>query len=135
MEDDDKAHLSPVVNGEVGKEIRQRRQALGLEQTELAKEAGIGRTTLHNIETGVSRNPTKLGRVLRALEAAEAESGVDIVPSERPDLETITFEVEGAFGINVIRAKGPREDRETLRDDVIAILRSVQPPHHEPPEE
>lgn len=115
----------PPVEGPRGEEIRQRREALGLEQAELARMADIGRTTLHNIETGVSRKPTKLGRVLLALEAAEAESGVQMVPSEAPDTEMIVFEVEGLTGVKVVRARGPRADREQLREDVIAIIRAV----------
>jgi transcriptional regulator with XRE-family HTH domain len=119
------ADLSTVVDSPLGEEIRRRRDAIGLTQTELALEAGIGRTTLHNIETGVSRNPRKLGKVLRALEAAEAESGVHVVPSETPETETIEFEVEGLMGVKVVRARGPRADRAQLREDVIAIIQAV----------
>lgn len=70
-------------------------------------------------------SPRKLGKVLRALEEAEEESGVQLVPSEAPDTETIEFEVEGLTGIKVVRARGPRADREQLREDVIAIIRAV----------
>lgn len=123
--------MAPVrdvpMDAPIGAQIRARRLAAGLEQAELAREAGVGRTTLHNIESGVSRNPTKLGRVLRALEAAEEESGVLVVPSEKPETETIEFEVEGlwASSVRVVRARGPKADREQLREDVIAIVRGI----------
>jgi transcriptional regulator with XRE-family HTH domain len=119
------AHLSAVVDKSLGGKIRDRREAVGLDQAQLAREAGIGRTTLHNIETGVSGKPTTIAKVLRALEAAEEESGVQIVPSEKPETETIEFEVEGLMGVKVVRARGPKADREQLREDVIAIIQAI----------
>lgn len=129
------AHL-PVVNGTVtGEDIKRRRIAAGLDQAELAREAGVGRTTLHNIEAGAGARGSSLGKIIRALEAAEAESGVvRTVPSEPPEVEMIEFEIEGAFGVKVVRARGPRDDHDILREDVIAIIRSIQQGESEPDE-
>lgn len=121
----EKADLAPVAEGSLGEEIRRRREAVGLDQSELAREATIGRTTLHNIETGVSGKPATLAKVLRALAAAEAESGVQVASSEAPDVEMIEFEVAGDFGVKVV-VRGPISEHETLRADVAEIIRSIR---------
>lgn len=122
------AHSSPVGGETFGEEIERRRIAVGLDAAVLAREAGIGRTTLHNIVTGVSANPRTAQRtkILRALEAAEAESGVRLVPSEEPtEARTISYTVEGDLGVKVT-ASGPIEDHELLRNDVVEIVRAIR---------
>lgn len=126
---------SPIVSGKVtGEEIRRRREAAGLDIAELAREAEVSRTTLHSIEAGGGARGSSYGKVLRALEAAEAENGgVQVVPSETPDVEMIEFQVEGDFGVKVV-VRGPISSHETLRADVAEIIRSIRKGSGEPGE-
>lgn len=116
--------MSPVAD-DFGAEIIRRREAVGLDQAALAREAGVGRTTLHNIEAGGSPRATTRLKLMRALEAAEAESGVVLAASQTPEVEMIEFQVEGDFGVKVT-VRGPVADHETLRADVAEIIRSIR---------
>lgn len=122
----EKADLTPVGDEVEGQEVARRREATGLDVAKLAREAGISRTTLYEFEQGKT-NPhvSTRKKILDALTAAEEESGVQVVPSEAPDVETIEYEVEGLMGVKVVRARGPRADREQLREDVIAIIQAI----------
>lgn len=127
MHVNNRAHLPSVSDTVTGEDIKRRRVAAGLDLAELAREARVSRTTLTNIEAGGSARDASFGKVLRALEEAEDEGGdVRVVPSEPPEVEVIEFEVEGAFGVRVIKARGPITAHETLRNDVIAIIQGIQ---------
>lgn len=52
----------------IGQVIRQRREALGMTQDQVAEQVGISKPYLSNIETGRAKNPPTAG-VLRRLEA------------------------------------------------------------------
>lgn len=70
----------------LGALIRRRREAKGLTMEALAREAGVGRTTLHRLENGVHGRPvpSKVARVLRVLDI-----GVGEVDGLVPDREFV----------------------------------------------
>jgi transcriptional regulator with XRE-family HTH domain len=76
---------SPLL-GEIGKEVRRRRKALGLSQEELADRAGITRPTLITIEYG--RGHTHIG----TLEAVLMALGTTFKEAleELPDVEEVS---------------------------------------------
>ncbi len=60
--------MDEILYIEIGKRIRQERQAIGFNQAELAQEVGLTRTSIVNIERGYQRPPIHtLYRVARAL--------------------------------------------------------------------
>jgi transcriptional regulator with XRE-family HTH domain len=127
MRVENKADSSSVVV-RIGEALRQRREAIGLDIAQLAREAHVSRTTLHHLEDGKTKKPSTsvLKKLLDALDAAEAESGVtQVVPSEAPNVEMIEFEVAGDFGVKVV-VRGPVSEHETLRADVSEIIRSIR---------
>lgn len=113
-------------------QVRERRERLGMNVTDLAREAGISRDTLGDFEAGTKGfHAATLGKVMRALDAAELEafgaSGQD-VPAPTPGgatYETIEFVVEGDFGVKVT-VKGPIRDRGELEQSVANIIRSIR---------
>lgn len=71
-----------VVLADLGRRLTRRRIALDLTQTELARQAGVGKRTLERIEAGESSQTTNLIRVLRALGLLPRLEL--LVPSEAP---------------------------------------------------
>lgn len=65
---------------DLGLMIRERRRALGLDQSALAERVGVSRQWVIDIEKGKPRAPLEL--VLRALAALELE--LDIKPRKQP---------------------------------------------------
>jgi len=57
----------PQVEAELGKRLKRRRVELGLNQSELAERAGLGRRTITAIENGHGSSLSTLIAVLRAL--------------------------------------------------------------------
>lgn len=56
--------------------LRDRREALGISQQDLASEAGIGKTTVHEVEHGVNtRKKPDVEQALQRLESRQDESG------------------------------------------------------------
>ena len=78
-----------VTDGDIGRDIRMRREALGLSVRELALKATVDRATLTKLEAG---DPTvrasTIGAVRTCLDRLEQEVGQDT-----PDLVTNTIEL------------------------------------------
>ena len=79
---------------QIGAQIRDRRQALGLSQTQLGKAVGLLRTSITNIEAGRQRLPI---HVLYQLSQVLKIDAVTFLPLnalvEQP--EAISMEIEG----------------------------------------
>jgi len=54
--------------------ISERRRALGLTQGELAERAGVAQSLVSDAERGNRANPSKVGRILSALDEAESKN-------------------------------------------------------------
>lgn len=73
----------PAILAELGSRLQRTRLDRNLSQSELAKEAGVGRTTVQRIEEGKSGSTTNLIRVLRVLELLDDLDR--LVPESLPD--------------------------------------------------
>ncbi|KQO82715.1 MULTISPECIES: helix-turn-helix transcriptional regulator [unclassified Frigoribacterium] len=93
----------------IGERVRARRLDEGVDQVDLAREAGVSTSTLQNLENGRGSTLKTLVRVLRALDAADALEGLLPASAVSP--------------IDVLRSAGrePRRrvyrPRTTVRDD------------------
>jgi transcriptional regulator with XRE-family HTH domain len=93
-------------------QVRERRLRLGWSQEDLAERAGITGRTVSNAEHGKIGDATAL-RITMALDAGEAEK----LEAARPDLETITVEIDG---MKVV-VTGDREKVDRI--DLNALIR------------
>lgn len=123
----DRGDSSPMSNE--GQQVKARRERLGMSIQELAKEAGVSRDTLSDLESGTKdfRRLT-LNKIQRALDSIEEEAGVGAPPpaessAKEPDL--IEFDISGDFGVHVI-VKGPVADAELLQRQVLGIIREIR---------
>lgn len=112
-----------------GSQVRARRERLGMGIRDLAKEAGVSRDTLSDMESGTKdfRQAT-LGKVLRALDRIEEEVGFDSPPADDAESEPkiVRYRVEGAYGVEALVVEGPVENIAELEASVDRIMRRLQ---------
>lgn len=72
----------PAILAELGSRLQRTRLAQNLSQAALAKQAGVGRTTVQRIEEGRSGSTTNLIRILRVLDLLDDLDR--LVPEPRP---------------------------------------------------
>lgn len=73
-----------AVQEEMGERLAQRRIGLGLTQSELARQAGVGRSTVERLEAGHSTQMSSFIRILRALNLLEQFFNLLPKPGLRP---------------------------------------------------
>lgn len=93
-------------------QVKRRRMALGWSRDDLGERAGVTGRTVYNAEHGKVGESAAV-RIMDALDAGEAEK----LEAERPDLETITVEIDG---MKVV-VTGDREKVDRI--DLNALLR------------
>lgn len=131
-----RASVAAVTDG-AGQRIKDRRERLGVPVKALAERAGVDRGRLAEIERGVASNvrPATIGAIERALDALEAERGLDadLPPGAHrigdPADDLIEFIIEGTDGIKAV-VKGPIRDMDEMQaaaQKLIAGMR-VRPP-------
>lgn len=96
-------------------QIQVRRENLGVTKAELAREAGVSRTTLTDIEAGKGFQRSTFVRIDRALRKLEEEYGHNAPPPPQPSAQEnrIAFEVElpdGRIARIVTRGDAPPEE-------------------------
>lgn len=65
--------------------VQERRERLRISKSELAREAGVNRDTLTDLEAGKGRpHPTTVEKIDEALTKLEQESGLEALPAPRP---------------------------------------------------
>lgn len=67
---------------EIGRRLARQRIAAGLTQSELARQAGVGRSTVERMESGHSTQMVSFIRILRVLDLLE--NFADLVPETGP---------------------------------------------------
>lgn len=75
---------------ELGNRIRQQRIAMQLKQTELAKQAAVGKNVVVSLENGRSITTESLARILRSLGYSDALQNLLPAPAPSPlDLQKL----------------------------------------------
>lgn len=112
-----------------GARIKARREHLMMGRRELAEMAGVDRGTLTSIEEGGGYQGKTLGKILRALDEAEAEAGVGARPAA-DDGDVRVIEIELGEGAGRVVVRGPITDRATLEETAARLwaLRNTQEP-------
>lgn len=114
------------MNGTLGAYIAARREALGLNQTELATRATVPRTTVNRIETGTTQLPSP--DIRRKLAAVLGVSHLDllIAAGEITEAEIAPLGVTGAVAPDPVRARlVDRLERVRLTAERVGLLESV----------
>lgn len=115
-----------VVEQHRGRRIAERREALGLSVSELARHAHLDRGTLTNVEADRPKvRPATYGAVEAALSKLEEEMGMDDGPSPVADSEMVEFHISGNFGVDVV-VKGPLREVDQLEASVSRLLAKMQ---------
>lgn len=105
-----------------GDRIKARRERLGMHKIELAKEAGVSRDTVTDIESGKGFQAATLAKIERALEQAEEEAGIEAPPLPAAETGLIEFEVEG----DRVIVRGPVADKDALVEMVAKLIRETR---------
>lgn len=114
--------------------VRPRRQRIGMNITDLAKEAGVSRDTLSDLEAGTKRpHPETVDKVLAALDRIEQEVGLDddSLPGVRPigDPADDLYEVAIEDGTRRVVVKGRPKDaqeRQEIADTAARLMREAE---------
>jgi transcriptional regulator with XRE-family HTH domain len=108
---------------EIGRAIKRRRLALGMDVKDLAEEAKVDRGRLSAWEKGEGARESSIAQVLRALDRLEAE----IVGPYDNERDIVTFRLQGNFGVDVT-LQGPVSNLDELEASVTRLLRSMGDP-------
>jgi transcriptional regulator with XRE-family HTH domain len=107
---------------ERGQAIKRRRLAAGITSLRDFNEAtGVSRNAITAAEDGHGSKAT-YERLEAWLDRFDEETGTDAPDAEG---ETVTFTIEGDFGVKVT-VKGPIRDRQELEASVSNIIRSIR---------
>lgn len=111
-----------------GARVKARRERLGMDKIDLAKEAGVSRDTLAAIEAGEGFRRSSLTKIEQALGRLEEEVGITSIPRAAEDQpgRFLEFTVNGLYGAESVVVKGPVEDREALLEMVERLMRGGQ---------
>lgn len=122
------AEQSTPVRTPGGRDIKVRRERLGLKGYELADHAGINKDTLSDWERG-KRNPhpDTVKAVVAALARLEEEMGIDApLPAQGTKPGMVRFEVTGVYGADALVVEGPIESIAELEKAIDRIMRGAQ---------
>jgi transcriptional regulator with XRE-family HTH domain len=107
-----------------GREVKARRERIGMKIYELAEAAGVNKDTLSDWERG-KRNPhpDTIEAVLTALDKLEEEMGIDTPPATQAKPGMLRFEVTGVYGADALVVEGPIENLRELEAMIDRIMR------------
>lgn len=109
---------------EEGDSVTTRRERLGLTKIALAKESGVDRDTLADIEAGKGFQALTLAKIADALTRLEDEAGYTAA-EKAVQSGIVEFEVSGDFGVRVV-VRGPIGDTEELERSVTRLIRNIR---------
>jgi transcriptional regulator with XRE-family HTH domain len=118
------AEQSIPVRPSTGRDIKARRDRIGLTIKELAEQAGVSRDTLSDWERD-ARNPQSetVEAVRAALDRLEEEMGIKAPPNHGPSPGMLRFEVTGGYGADALVVEGPVENLAELEAMIDRIMR------------
>lgn len=108
-----------------GARITERRERLKLTKSALAKESGVHRDTLADIEAGKGFQAATVGKIDETLTRLEEEAGLGAAPPPA-SAGFIRFSVEGVYGAKALVVEAPVENVAELEAMVDRIMRSLQ---------
>jgi transcriptional regulator with XRE-family HTH domain len=118
------AEESIPVRPSTGRDIKARRDRIGLTIKELAELAGVSRDTLSDWERGARDPQAKtVDLVLDALDRLEDEMGIKAPPAHGPSPGMLRFEVTGVYGADALVVEGPVENLAELEAMIDRIMR------------
>jgi DNA-binding XRE family transcriptional regulator len=106
-----------------GTRVTERRERLKLNKSELAKESGVHRDTITDIENGKGFQAATMGKIDETLTRLEQEAGLD-VPQATSGL--VRYSVEGVYGAKALVVEGPVANIAELEASVDRIMRRIQ---------
>lgn len=107
-----------------GARITERRERLHLNKSELAKESGVHRDTLTDIEAGKGFQAATLQKIEDTLTRLEAEAGIGVTPRESAGI--VRYSVKGVYGAEALVVEGPVANIVELEASVDRIMRRIQ---------
>lgn len=119
------AEQSRPVRPSTGRDVKARRDRIGMTIKELAARAEVSRDTLSDWERG-ARNPQSetVEAVLAALDQLEEEMGITAPPpGSSPSPGLVRFEVTGIYGADALVVEGPVENIAELEAMIDRIMR------------
>lgn len=105
-----------------GSRITERRERLGLNKSELAKEAGVHRDTLSDIEGGKGFQAATLAKIEETLSRREQEAGIGAPATSG----VVRYVVQGVYGAEALVVEGPVANIGELEASVDRIMRRIQ---------
>lgn len=109
-----------------GARVKARRVALGYSKVKFAEEVGVNRDTLAAIEAGKGYQAETLAKILRGLDALEAEAGYGAAPRSPAEPSMIEFEVSGDLvGVRVV-VRGPVGDMAAMEETVARLVHDIR---------
>lgn len=104
-----------------GADVKARRERLGLDRVDLAREAGVSVDTLRDFEEGVTNaRGSTISKITGKLADIEAEASMSARGGS-----LMEFEVTGDFGVRVV-VKGPVTDAHALEEAVARLVRDIR---------
>lgn len=107
------------MNGTLGDYVINRREAMGISQTELARRAKLERTTVNRIETGTTKFPS--AAVRRSLAAALGVSHLELVVASG-ELSPEEADLTSDHRSEAVRKLTPIIDSYDFNQDQIATI-------------
>lgn len=107
------------MNGTLGDYVVERREAMGISQTELARRANLERTTVNRIETGTTKFPS--AAVRRALASALGVSHIELVVAAG-ELSPSEADLSSDTRSEAVRRLAPVIDSYDFNSDQIATI-------------
>lgn len=109
---------------EDGEKVTARRERLGLTKVDLARESGVNRDTIADIEAGKGFQALTLVKIAETLARLEDEAGYTAA-EKAVQSSIVEFEVSDGFGTRVV-VRGPIADTEELERSVTRLLQNIR---------
>lgn len=104
-----------------GSRITERRERLKLNKVELAKESGVHRDTITDIEAGKGFQAATMAKLDEALTRLEQEAGIGA-----PTGGVVRYSVKGVYGAEALVVEGPVANIAELEASVDRIMSRIQ---------
>jgi len=120
-----------VVMADAGNRYKERRAAIGMSVSALAKRAGVDRGSLAALEAGQAVRDTTAATIEKTLSELEHEMGMDMpsrvaAPAPAEPVEPIRLTFHDVYGIGEIIAEAPGDKGDELVAAVVKLLAEIR---------